>query len=334
MKNLTELHDRLIEMSSSARTLGIMSHTNPDGDGFCASLALQSFLRERGIISEIVVDKLNLDKYAYLMQDNHLRLWDKDLAYQTMIVLDCNSLDRLGEREALVEKAERVLLIDHHLVEHRLIPAEYSFIDPSFASVGCIIFHTLHKDLESLPDKARIGIVSCLYTTILNDTNNFTNGNTDAEVFATSAAMTRLGIKPHLLHKHFFLDISPEEMRYNGEVLSTIELALDRRILFLYSTLDMLKRNNIDPETVMNVTRMVQGVKDIDAIVYLREEAPNAYKVSLRSPKLDVNRIACLYGGGGHRSASGAHINAPLEQIKAELTEHLREAIAELETNA
>ena len=334
MTKLTELRDQICNLAESENSLAILSHSNPDGDGFCASLALQKLLRHWGKASVIVVDNLELSSYAHLMSDADLEIYSAESSYSDLIILDCNSLDRLGAREALVTIASRIVLIDHHLIEHRLIPSNFSLIEPAFVSVGAIIFRALYDDISRMPDAIRIDIVNSLYTTILNDTNNFTNANTNAEVFETSGMMCKLGINPSRLYKDYFLNQSPEEMRYTGEVLSTIELALNRKILIMHSTLEMLNRNGLKPDDVMNITRFVQGVRGLEAIVYLREESDKLFKISLRSPHLDVNKIATTFGGGGHRSASGAHARGTMEDIKQHLLSLFEEALREIEQNA
>jgi len=91
----------------------------------------------------------------------------------------------------------------------------------------------------------------------------------------------------------------------------------------------MAQRNGINPGDVLNVTRWVQGVKGIDAIIFIREEDPGLFKLSFRSMKVDVNRFAARYGGGGHRNASGCHLDGALEQIKATVLEDMGLALRE-----
>lgn len=303
--------------------IGIMSHVNPDGDGLCASLALQRLLLRLSYASSIVVDEGNLDRFAFLMQDSTIELYRPELNYDMVIVLDCNSGGRLGMRQALLESATTIILLDHHERENGVIPAQFSYIDPAYVSVGAILFELFKEDIRQLDEKDRKHIAACLYTTILNDTNNFTNANVNPEVFRVAGEITALGIAPHLIYKEYFLNHSAYEMRYVGEVLSTIELHLDERILFMHSSLEMLERNALGSEEVLSITRWVQGVKGLDVIVYFREEAPELFKLSLRSLKLDVNLIALKFGGGGHKNAAGCHINGSLDSIKAQIKELL-----------
>lgn len=335
MKETHELRNILLEELKPGRSVGIMSHIEPDGDGFAASLALQLFLRARGLASEIVVDPgSNLDRFSFLIEGAELRNHTSGLRYDLLIVLDCNSYNRLNARAEVVRNSRRVILIDHHVPENGIIQTDYSFVDTTAASVGAIIFRALKTEIEALPPEMGRSIADCVYISIINDTNNFINANTDAEVFRIAAELTELGISPSRLYKEYFLNHEALEMRYIGEVLSTIELYNDDRVLFMYSTLDMQRRNRLTADAIMNITRWVQGVRDIDIVAYLREEEPGTYKLSLRSPKADVNAVAASYGGGGHRSASGANLRGDLDSLKKELLGKLEAALVSIPTNA
>ncbi len=334
MKDTTELKEILNSLLQIGSSIAIMSHVEPDGDGFAASLALHYYLLSRGISSQIVVDNDDLERFRFLMEGEPLVQYRQGLSYDLLIVLDCNSYSRLNDRAGLVGACGYTLLIDHHVPENGVIKADFSFVDTSAASVGAILFRALQAEITALPPAELVRIANCLYISIINDTNNFTNANTNAEVLCIAAELSASGINPSLLYKACFLNHLPLEMRYVGEVLSTIELHSNKQILYMYSTLEMQQRNDLKADSVMNLTRYVQGVKGILIIAYLREEERNLYKLSLRSPVIDVNAIAASYGGGGHRSASGANVRGELSQIKAGLLGKLNQALGQYTGNA
>jgi phosphoesterase RecJ-like protein len=335
MQDIKVLTQELTERLSAASSIGIMSHVEPDGDGFCASIALQHYLRARGIESEIVIDEdSHLQRFDFLMEGVRLRIFNSGLKYGLVIVLDCNSYLRINSRRELVDAAGYSMVIDHHVPENGVIQADFTFVDTTAVSVGAILFRALHHEIISLPSHFRIPIANCIYTTLLNDSNNFVNSNTDAEAFRIAAELTDCGIRPAELYRSYFLNHDAREIRYIGEVLSTIELHDGGRILYMYSTLEMQRRNNLSADAIMNVTRWVQGTRNVEVIMYLREEAPGQYKLSLRSPRLDVNSVAVSYGGGGHRSASGATLSGDLDRLKAELMGKLSQALEEHQADA
>lgn len=329
MKDTTELKRQILEHLRPEYSIAIMSHVEPDGDGFAACIALQKYFRARGFESEIVIDPdSHLERFSFIMNDVVLREYVPGLKYDLVFVLDCNSYIRIAEREQLVRSAKHGILIDHHVPENGVIKTDFSFVDTSAVSVGAILWKAIGAEILQLSPEQRIPIAESLYVTILNDTNNFVNANTSAEVFAISSELTECGISPSQLYKAYFLNHEPLELRYIGEVLSTIELHGDDRILWMNSSLDMQRRNDLTADSIMNITRWVQGVRGVLAIAYLREEISGTYKLSLRSPVLDVNAVASSFGGGGHRSASGATIHGELHQIKAELLAKLGAALA------
>ncbi len=71
MEQFTAIRDKVLSLCEAGHSLAIMSHINPDGDGFCASLALQSLLKQLGYESGILVDDLNLDKYQHLLRASY-----------------------------------------------------------------------------------------------------------------------------------------------------------------------------------------------------------------------------------------------------------------------
>jgi bifunctional oligoribonuclease and PAP phosphatase NrnA len=54
--------------------------------------------------------------------------------------------------------------------------------------------------------------------------------------------------------------------------------------------------------------------------LFLREHEPGHIRVSLRAKHdFDVRAVAEVFGGGGHRKASGARLSGSLPQVKATL---------------
>lgn len=330
---MNSLTNDILAKVNAATSIIITTHENPDGDGFCAALALQRILRGLGKVSLIYTDDDDLSRYAFLMDDCMVKPYTDaaNTAIDLLFILDCNSYDRLSKRRILVKLASTTVLLDHHMVESDPITADLSLIEPAYVSVGAIIFALFKPQILELSAKDRLFVGDCLYTTILNDTNNYSNANTNRAVYTLSADLCELGIKPHVLYKEFFMNHAAEEMRYVGETLATIELHFNRKLLTMFSTLEMMQRNHLNADSVMNITRWVQGVKGLDAILYLREDAPGLFKLSLRSVKLDVNKIAAIYGGGGHRQASGCTIKGNFEDIMAMLLKDFEAAIKEYE---
>ena len=57
-------------------------------------------------------------------------------------------------------------------------------------------------------------------------------------------------------------------------------------------------------------------VDSVEVVASLMEMRKGQYKISLRSKRYaDVNKIASVYGGGGHVRASGCMLHGSLEDV-------------------
>jgi len=92
------------------------------------------------------------------------------------------------------------------------------------------------------------------------------------------------------------------------------------------STWEALGAGPADTEGFVDVARTVRGS---EAVALLFERADGMIKTSLRSRgRMNVNRVAAAFGGGGHRLASGATLPGPLSEASARLLAALREELA------
>jgi phosphoesterase RecJ-like protein len=69
-------------------------------------------------------------------------------------------------------------------------------------------------------------------------------------------------------------------------------------------------------------------VKEIQAVVFFKENATNDWRISLRSKaEVDINAVAKQFGGGGHKNASGCSAEGPIDELKALFREKIIEQI-------
>jgi bifunctional oligoribonuclease and PAP phosphatase NrnA len=317
---------KLLSEIGQAQTICLTTHQNPDGDGLCSCLALQKILQYLGYKVEIVVDDLSLDRYGFLQVYDHVLPYNESQVYELVFIIDLHDETRLGSRIDLVRKARKVFVIDHHEVQDDLVKCDCCWIEPKAVSTGWMLHEMFRDTVRSLPAEDRKYVGDCLYTTLLNDTNNFINANTDRHAFELAAETYDYGVNPSELYRLYLTSRTPLEMRLLGQVLSTIELHDEGNILFVDSSLEMLEMNGLDKEATSNLTRWVQDLKGVDSVIFFREESIGIYRLSLRSKVYNVHNIAVKYGGGGHIQASGCSMKGTLPEIKQTVLLQLRQA--------
>ena len=261
--------------------------------------------------------------YNYLNASEHTEVYNKNMSFQTVILLDCHEKERVGDCSPLIESADYIFTIDHHR-QGKLIDNAINFIHIDYACVGIILYKMFRDKCDKFKDSDKEHIAKCIYTTILNDTNNFMNTNTDALTYKICAELINWQLKPGEIAKKFLLNKTPLQLKFIGESLATIKTYYNNKIVFLQTTIAMLSRNCIKRKDIPKIVKYLKGVKGVEAVVLFHELKENEYRLSLRAlGDVNVNKIAIKYDGGGHKKASGCSIKGDFKQIKDEILQEL-----------
>lgn len=321
-----QFKENLLQEIAKVKSFCLTTHVNPDGDGLCACLALKRILKNMGYEADIVVDDLQLDRYDYMQVYDNVIVNSTDLKYDLVMVIDLHDYQRLEGRLHLAKNAQVVCVLDHHEIENDMMECSFSWVQSSAVCTGWMVFDLFKEEINHLSTEDKVYVGTCLYTTLLNDTNNFTNANTDAHAFALAQAVCDYGVKTFQVYRNYMTSRSPSEMRLIGQVLSTIKYYEQNSILFMHSTLAMLAENNLDTDATSNMTRWVQDLKGVQTICYFREEETGQYRLSLRSKTVNVHSIAIKYNGGGHIQASGCNCSGTLREVEELMLAEIKNA--------
>ena len=326
--------DELLKRHKNKR-VAIVSHVNPDGDGLSAAIALYFCLEKiYHAVPFIIMDSefpTFLDFLPYkqcnIMSYDCYRANNKE-NFDLLVVLDCHEDTRVDTNIEIFDVSENILIIDHHVKKSQLLSAEYkhqnlySHIDSDAVSTGVIINRFLYKHVKEINDSWKEDYAILIYTTILNDTDNFVNSNVDQETFLVVSDLIELGLKPHVVTNKFLFRSSIYYYKFIGEVLSTIEVR--NNIAVFYATLEMLKRNHQTLDSFAKMMRWTKGSYDVELQVLFQQYEDNLFRVSMRSEVHDVAKIAQHFDGGGHQRAAGF-------QIKGELSESVNTVLSYIE---
>lgn len=321
-----EVAKKIWHSFKESNKVGIITHHNPDGDGLSASLALKKLAECHGYKIDIILEDEALKSLEFLSASKNTLLISDNMSYDTIILLDCHEEKRVGKCSTLINNASLVFAVDHHEIV-KIIPESITYIDTTQVSVGAIIYKMFEDKIKALDGENLKYVVDAIYTTVLNDTNNFLNSNTDANTFELCKNLSKLGLVTGEVVQKFSMSKTADEMKFVGDVLSTIKTFNRDRIIFIHSTLEMLAKNNLGNDATSKMTKWVKFIADSVAIAYFNEIAENKFRVSLRSNQLNVNKIAVEFGGGGHIKASGCEIEGDLDYIQKIILEKIREQL-------
>lgn len=302
----------------SSKTIAIVTHTNPDGDGLSACIALYHILNKiYKIKTEIIMDSIFPNNLKFLKPEECIiNPYDENKFFDTLIILDCNEPERLDTNKKIFSKAKNIFIIDHHIIKNETINNDYFyFIDENAVSTGIMLHRFLDNVIQGFNQNDKRLYANCIYTTILNDTNNFVNKNTNQECFTLAGELTNYGLNPAEIVYQFLLKTNLNYLKFIGQSMSTLALSTSQKIAYFYSTLTMLKENNLTTQAYSKMMKWTKGIANIEIQVSFQEYRENEFRVSLRSETKDVAKIAQKYSGGGHKEAAGFKINGTLQTV-------------------
>ena len=106
-------------------------------------------------------------------------------------------------------------------------------------------------------------------------------------------------------------------IKLQSEVLNRIELHKEEELVVSYVLQEDYLNYNIESSETDFLIDSIRLVKESSVALLLKEQKDKSFKGSLRSRnELDVQQIASLFGGGGHKAASGFSTNLSMEEIK------------------
>ena len=328
--NINHIKQYFEKIISLAQTACIVTHQNPDGDGLSASIALYHILEQYFKLKvDIVIDSA-FPKFLLHLTTQNLRYlqYNKSNKYDILFVLDCNEKSRIDTDSQIFNNAKHVFIVDHHVIKSDELSKEYFYyIDENAVSTGIMLHRFLKDYITELDDVYQKLYADCIYTTILNDTNNFINKNTDNETFLISAELMKYGLKPADIVYEFLLKTNISYLKFVGQSLATLCLSESKKIAYFYCTTRMLNENNLTTEAYSKMMKWTKGITDVEIQVNFQQYGENDFRVSLRSECRDMAAIAQQYGGGGHKEAAGFRIQEDLENSIIKVINHIESTL-------
>lgn len=317
---------KAVECIKKNKSFLITAHTNLEGDALGSELAFFNLLKSLGKKATIVNDDRLPSGYDFLPGLGEvLRFQDrlKPHSFDILTALDCSDLSRIGRVEKLNIHNKAVLNIDHHVSNTRFGEVNWVGLDSSSC---CEMIFKLFKALKVPIDKET---ALCLYVGILTDTGSFRYTNTTSTTHKAVAELLKHKLNTAQIYKNIYENLPLEEMRLLTKILPQMRCELGGKIIWFQIKRGILKARKISIDLTDHILGFARAVKEAEVAVLFKENLKprDGIKVNFRSQgKVDVNKIARFFGGGGHVSASGCTLKASLESARNKVLSKIRKA--------
>ncbi len=291
----------------------IAGHKEPDGDCIGSSLGMEALLKKLNKPCTV----LNAGPF----KRSESKSWEKyfkgqytlltDTKKETgLIIVDCSETHRLGDIENQLTGYD-TFIVDHHKTADTSMPD--TIIDPS-APAACLLVQQLYEALIGPVDAETARI---LFFGLATDTGFFrfldTTGN---DTFMAAARLVQAGANPRLIYDEITGGKPYSTRKLLGAMLNHAERYYNGRLVITYETMEDTRnwgQEGRDSDALYSTLLASEGV---EAVVFVRQETAQTCTIGLRSRNdVDVSSVAQVFGGGGHKNASGASTEGTLDNL-------------------
>jgi phosphoesterase RecJ-like protein len=299
----------------------LTTHVRPDPDGLGSQLALADVLEKLGKDVRLVIASNWPPRYDFMDPGKRIQRFqppgDAWRDADAIVVLDTGTWNQLGDfgpflKQLAVPKA----VVDHHRTQDDL--GAERFVDTSAEATGRLAYELIRALGAPISPRA----AHLMFMALALDTGWFRHPNTTAETFRLAEELVRLGADPPPLYEQLFEEAPLPRVKLVGRALERLAVRAGGKIAFTEVYLsDYAACGAVpgDTEDLINYPRSIAGVEI--ALIFI-EQPEGGTKVSFRSRRADVSKLAEQFGGGGHKLASGARVDGELpaarERVLAE----------------
>ena len=319
----------MMELIGQSSFVFIMGHKNADLDSVGGAMGIAALCRkknkpfhivldlERNSASKLIEEILQQPEYkdVFISGEEALVMWD---SRSTLVVVDTNRPDQV-EYKPLLESANRVCVVDHHLRAADYIQsAAVNFHEPHASSTAELVTELLEYAVEQkdiLPIEAK-----SLMAGIYLDTKNF-NVRTGERTFEAAAYLRQLGVDTIDVKKLFQYDFQSALAKHK-----IVEAARMHRGGIAIAPLKGTTTRALAAQAADEILN-INGVST-SFVIYSEGEV---VMISARSiGDVNVQLILEKMGGGGNAATAGAQIyDSTVTQVLTELREHIDEYLDE-----
>ena len=316
---------KVAEQIKKSKSFLITSHSNPEGDALGSELALRELLAYLGKKAIIVNEDGVPNEYRFLPGIEQIKRPKEvnNIAFDTSIALDCSDPGRFKQLADLFARGKVKINIDHHISNSGF--GDINWVEPNLSSASEMIYE-LYKKLRVPLDKNK---AVYLYTGILTDTGSFHYPNTTSRTMQIAADLLRYDLNVNAVYRNVYENLPFSDIKLLTKIITTMKSDTQHRIIWFRIKRGLLKGSKVSIDLTEHILSFGRMIREAEVVVLFKENLKNLgqIRINLRSKRLDVNKIAGIFGGGGHRNASGATVRGSLKSVERRVIDKIKQQL-------
>ena len=300
---------RLEELLKGAKDVALSGHIRPDGDCVGSVMSVYQYIKKNMPWLEVKVFLETPSSVFGCIEGIETIDSSMDTLYEydVFIAMDCTR-DRLGNAEAVFDRAKKKINIDHHVSNSGC--GDINVLVPDASSTCEVVYELLDSE------KIDAEIAKTLYIGMIHDTGVFKYSNTSPKTLKIAAELIAYGFDfPKIIDETFY-EKTYVQTQIMGRSISESVRFMEGKCIFSAVDKEMMEFYGVGPKDLDGIINQLRIVKGVECAIFMYQSGHMEYKVSLRSNGLvDVSKIAVFFGGGGHVRAAGCTMRGTVHDV-------------------
>lgn len=291
---------KVVDVIRNRKLFVLGTHKDVEGDALGSTLGMYMLLKR-------------LNKKVYVYHPQKVPFNYKFLPYseeicnipprkfsEAGIIMDCSDISRLGEAKNSFIHTDVLINIDHHISNTDF--ADINYVDSKASSASELVYKIYKKFFPKVSKNTAIA----LYTGIFTDTGSFSYSPTTSYVHRIVSELIERGVSPPKVYHSVYSAFKTADIAFIGKILSDVREDKTGKIIWV--TTKKWRESSFGDltEAVFHNLRSVYKGEVFVLFKYIKKDT---IRVNFRANgKVNVNRVAKFFGGGGHKNAAGTTV--------------------------
>ncbi|AUB31928.1 DHH family phosphoesterase [Spiroplasma floricola] len=290
---------KFLEKIKEHKKIILLRHIFPDFDAIGSQMGLYRFIKEN-FSNKIVLCGGELPiEYECIGKNDKLQ--ENDFQDALVIITDTAITSRIDiSNIEWLKKASCVFKIDHHINVEKY--GNYEIVNSSCPAT-CELLTDIFSQTDLIFSKET---AFNLYHGLVTDTDRFMYRNVTERTFRMASILMSKNIDLNLIYKNIY-GLDGNEIKLKAYILQNYKMS-ENKIAYIELTKEILSDYNIsDVNKIALWVNMLGEINSAKVWIFFVENK-DYVRVEFRSDSINVSKVAKHFGGGGHKTASGAKV--------------------------
>ncbi|OGJ50372.1 hypothetical protein A2335_02855 [Candidatus Peregrinibacteria bacterium RIFOXYB2_FULL_32_7] len=294
-----------------AQNIIVISHRSPDADAVGANIALATALKKIGKnVFSACTDALP-SNLKFLKGTETFAQKFNSLDFDLLITVDCGSLRQIEFEPEIArfrKTGKTFINFDHHASNDFF--GDINIVETKCAATCELLYYFFNFCDFEIDFKQATALLAGIYY----DTGRFMHSNTTENNLNIAAELLEKGADFSSIIKNLYKTKSFEQLKLWGLIFNRARIN-DKNIVISAVTKDDLFECGASNEHINGAIDYLNTVAETKFCLLLTED-DSQIKASVRTQRedLDLSKLSSIFGGGGHKKASGFSISGKIQK--------------------